>query len=117
MSLAVNACVMQQSGSARPWRPKPTASTEFEILCVLHFPSSIVHLYAYKGRLTKGHHQQPLQLAMVKVGINKHLFEILAAGQGKGLSNAALAEKTSIDPALLSMSQERKKDRSFGVCH
>lgn len=51
---------------------------------------------------------------MAKVGINKHLFEILAAAQEKGLTNAALAEKTGINPTLLSMSEE--KGRSLGVC-
>lgn len=40
---------------------------------------------------------------MAKVGINKGLFEILASAQDKGLTNAVLAEKTGIDPTLLSM--------------
>lgn len=40
---------------------------------------------------------------MAKVGINKNLFEILAGAQDKGLTNAALAEKTGIYPTLLSM--------------
>lgn len=39
---------------------------------------------------------------MVKVGVDKQLFEILAAAQEKGLSSAELAEKTGIEHTLLS---------------
>lgn len=45
---------------------------------------------------------QPLQFAMSKLGVDKHVFEILAEDQRKDLTNAELAEKTGIDPNLLS---------------
>jgi transcription initiation factor IIE alpha subunit len=46
---------------------------------------------------------QPLQLALAKVGVEKGVFEILAAAkrEGKVLANAELANKAGIDPALL----------------
>lgn len=39
---------------------------------------------------------------MAKVGVDKHVFEILAGAEKKGLTNAELAAKTGIDPILLS---------------
>lgn len=47
--------------------------------------------------------QTPLQLAMAKLGVDKHVFEILtdAARAGKALTTSELAEKTGIDQTML----------------
>lgn len=39
--------------------------------------------------------------------MDKHVFEILAGSQGKELTNAELADKTGIDPNLLSKAYAR----------
>ncbi|CAJ2500565.1 Uu.00g034180.m01.CDS01 [Anthostomella pinea] len=43
----------------------------------------------------------PLQLAIDRIGVETHLFEIMAEAEGSVFTNGELASKTNVDPVLM----------------
>ena len=45
---------------------------------------------------------QPLQLALARIGVETGIFSSLAGAEGSTLSNSKLAEKSKVEPILMS---------------